>query len=367
MSRAWRRLGLAAGVLGLLLGSAWIARVPLSIAIVQRQAAAALAADPVASLPDGLHVGLCGAGSPFPDPRRGGPCTLVIAGKRLFVIDAGSGATRTLSRMGFDAGRIDAILLTHFHSDHLDGLGELMLQRWVAGRHETPVPVHGPDGVADVLAGFAKAYAADRQYRIAHHGPDAVPPGGAGGVARPFAVGPDGRVVVLAEGDLEIVAFTVEHAPVAPAVGYRIRYRDRSVVLSGDTSASSAVRREAEGVDLLVHDALSPRLAALLADAARQAGRPGLAKVVSDVPDYHASPEDAARVARDARVGMLLLNHIAPPLPPLPGLADAFLGGAGSIYDGPLRIGEDGDFVSLPGGSRRIDVGRRFVALPALR
>lgn len=367
MSSRVRWLG--AGLLALLglLGAAWLARVPLSLAVARQVAASTLSSDPVAALPDGLHIGVCGAGSPFPDPRRGGPCTLVVAGPRMFVVDAGSGSSRTLARMGFDAGRIEAILLTHFHSDHLDGLGELMLQRWVAGRHATPVPVHGPEGVREVVAGFAAAYAADRRYRIAHHGPEAVPPEGAGGVARPFSPGPDGRVVLIDENDLQIVAFTVEHPPAEPAVGYRIRYRDRSVVLSGDTRASSAVRREAQGVDLLVHDALSPRLAALVVEAASRADRPGLAKVVSDVPDYHASPEDAARTARDARVGMLLINHVAPPLPPLPGLADAFLGSAPTLFRGPLRIALDGDFVSLPAGTRRIDVGRRFAALPILR
>ncbi len=81
-------------------------------------------------LPDGLHVGICGAGSPFPDDRRAGPCTTVVAGKRLFVFDAGSGSPRNIGKLGFVHRRIEAIFLTHFHSDHVDGLGELMLQRW---------------------------------------------------------------------------------------------------------------------------------------------------------------------------------------------------------------------------------------------
>ncbi|MFO0462113.1 MAG: MBL fold metallo-hydrolase, partial [Burkholderiales bacterium] len=307
--------------------------------------------------------GLCGAGSPFPDPRRGGPCTLVLAGRTLLVFDAGSGATRTIGRMGFDTGRIDAILLTHLHSDHLDGLGELLLQRWVAGTRTAPVPVHGPPGVEEVLAGLARAYAADRGYRIAHHGPDVVPPGGAGGVPHPVLTGSEGRATVIADGALEVVAFEVDHSPAHPAYGYRIRYRDRVVVLSGDTRRSDAVAREARGADLLVHDALSERLLAVLDEAAAATERGPLRRILHDIVGYHASPEDAATIARDAGVGALLLNHIVPPLP-LDALEPVFLGEAPRIFRGPLRVGRDGDFVSLPAGGREIRIGTRFGALP---
>ncbi|MFO0232825.1 MAG: MBL fold metallo-hydrolase [Burkholderiales bacterium] len=364
MSRRARRVALAAAlVLVAAAALAWWQRGEIAIALVKRAAIAQLGADPAAELPDGLHVGLCGAGSPFPDPRRGGPCTLVLAGRTLLVFDAGSGATRTIGRMGFDTGRIDAILLTHLHSDHLDGLGELLLQRWVAGTRTAPVPVHGPPGVEEVLAGLARAYAADRGYRIAHHGPDVVPPGGAGGVPHPVLTGSEGRATVIADGALEVVAFEVDHSPAHPAYGYRIRYRDRVVVLSGDTRRSDAVAREARGAALLVHDALSERLLAVLDEAAAATGRGPLRRILHDIVGYHASPEDAATIARDAGVGALLLNHIVPPLP-LDALEPVFLGEAPRIFRGPLRVGRDGDFVSLPAGGRESRIGTRFGALP---
>ena len=339
--------------------AAFAFRVPISMAIVGKVAAYRLATDAMNELPDGLHVGLCGAGSPFPDDKRAGPCTLVVAGKRLFVVDTGSGSVRNIGKMGFQHGRINAILLTHFHSDHIDGLGELMLQRWGSAANTTPVPVYGPVGVETVLAGFIQAYSQDQGYRVAHHGEATVPAGGFGGKAVPFTPGADGRVVVLKDADLEIIAFTVDHGPVHPAVGYRFAYKGRSMVISGDTKKSAAVQREAAGVDLLVHEALSGPLTALLKDGAVKAGRMNLAKIFDDIPNYHTSPEEAAETARDAKVGYLLLNHIAPPLP-LPGLETAFLGDAPNIYSGPIRIGADGDFVSLPAGSKEIKISRRF-------
>jgi ribonuclease Z len=103
---------------------------------------------------DGLHAGLCGTGSPLADIKRAGPCIAVVAGKHLYVVDVGDGATKNISLMGFQAGKIDAVLLTHFHSDHIAGLGEVMLQRWAGGSNKTPLEVFGPTGVETVVEGF---------------------------------------------------------------------------------------------------------------------------------------------------------------------------------------------------------------------
>jgi ribonuclease Z len=358
MSRRLLSLTLLVAVLVAALFYHW--RGPLSMLLVPRFAQQHFAEQPLQSLADGLHVGLCGAGSPFPDPQRGAPCTLVVAGKRLLVFDAGISAAPNLSRMGFDAGQIEAVFLTHFHSDHIGGLGELMLQRWGMGSHTEPLPVYGPLGVQSVVDGFNQAYRLDHTYRIAHHGPQVMPPSGSGAQAKTFtAGGAEGRVVLIDEPDLQVVAFTVAHAPVEPAVGYRIRYKDRSLVISGDTRKSAAVQREAAGVDVLLHEALSPQLMAMLGRAASEAGRTNLAQILADIPDYHSSPEQAAEIARDAGVAYLVLNHIAPPLP-VPGLAQAFLGQAERIYAGPVRVGQDGDFISLPAGSTAIHTSNRL-------
>ena len=358
MKRTRRVLAWALLVLILLATVAWLARAPIAMAIGERVAARRLAADPARELPDGLHVGICGAGSPFTDERRSGPCTLVQAGQRLFVFDAGSGSARVIARMGFNAGAIEAVFLTHFHSDHIDGLGELMLQRWVGGTRREPLPVHGPPGVHQVLAGFMMAYGQDQHYRVAHHGSATVPAEGFGGRASTFTPGPDGQVVVLKDGDLEISAFMVEHRPVHPSVGYRIRYKGRSVVLSGDTKKSVAVQDAAKGADLLVHEALSPPLVGVFKRAALQANRPALAKIFDDILDYHATPEEAAETARDAGVRRLVLNHVVPLLA-LPGLDKAFLGRAPDIFAGPVSVALDGDFFSLLPGSTDVAASRR--------
>jgi ribonuclease Z len=348
-------LGLGALML-LLLVAVWALRTPIALRLVERTVAANLATNLLAELPDGLHVALCGAGSPLPDPLRSGPCTAVIAGDRLFLVDAGSGASRVLTRLRIPQGEIEALFLTHFHSDHIDGLGELLLQRWANGSRRDPLPVLGPSGVEQVVDGFNRAYAQSQRYRVAHHGPEVVPPSGAGGVARAFVPPEDGEARVLIDEDgLRVTAFRVAHAPVDPAVGYRFDYRGRSVLLSGDTVRSANLEHFAAGVDLLVHEALAPELVALLTRGAEQAGRPNLAQITRDILDYHTTPVEAAEVARAAGAGHLLFYHIVPPLPLVP-LEERFVEGVADVYEGPFTVGRDGTLVRMDAGGSAIEV-----------
>ena len=361
MTHRWkRRLMRALVVVIALAAPAYVWRAELALNIAQRVADSHMRQDAIAELPDGLHVGLCGAGSPFPDELRGGPCTLVLAGRQMLVFDAGNQATRNITRMRFAMGRIDAAFLTHFHSDHIDGLGELLLQRWIQGGHDRPLPVFGPSGVSHVVNGLREAYGLDQTYRTAHHGETVAPPSGFGASAQPFELADSTIHTVYDHDGVTVEAFAVHHAPVHPAVGYRIRYKGRSVVISGDTTPLPIVVTAAKGADLLLHEALSPRLVSMLGQAAGNAHQNRLARIMKDIVDYHTTVEQAAEVAQAAGVHALVLHHIVPMLPDLPGLATAFLGRAPELYTGSLTIGRDGDFFSLPAGSRTITHSQRF-------
>lgn len=329
-------------------------RVPLTLRVLRVVAERNLRADPIADLPDGLHVVLCGAGGPLPDPVRSGPCTAIVAGRSLYVVDAGTGGARNMGRLGVPPGRLDAAFLTHFHSDHIDGLGELALLRWAGGSHRHPLPLYGPTGVETVAAGFNEAYRLDAGYRVAHHGPEVVPPTGAGLEAHPFAPPRPGAPVVVYEAKgLRVTAFRVDHTPVDPAVGYRFDYGGRSVVVSGDTKRSDEVLRNARGADLLVHEALSRKLVGVLHDAAVAAGRKNLARITHDIQSYHTTPVEAAEIAQAAGVRALLFEHVVPPLV-LPGMEAVFLQGVSDAYSGPVTVGRDGTRVSLPSGSHEV-------------
>jgi ribonuclease Z len=352
-----RWLGISGLVLLALAALGWFARGEIALALYERGAARAMAGDSLAALPDGLHAAFCGTGSPLPDPDRAGPCLAVIAGKRLILIDAGEGAARNLALMGLPAARIERVLLTHFHSDHIDGLGPVALQRWVQGQATAPLPLVGPVGVGQVAAGFNAAYRLDAGYRTAHHGAAVAPPSGFGLSPRAFAL-PGDQAVIMDEGGLKVTAFRVNHDPAEPAVGYRFDYKGRCITVSGDTAQSAVLAAVAEECDLLVHEALQPRLTRVLGKAAAAAGNRSLAKIMADIEDYHTAPELAAETAQAAKVGALALTHIVPPLR-LAGLEDAFLGDAHQRFKGELWIAHDRELVSLPavGGMERRTMG----------
>ena len=343
-----RVLTVSIAVLSVLGIALYLNRGEISVALMRRIAAQTIFSDTIATLSDGLHVALCGTGSPYPDPTRAGPCTAIIAGQRLFIVDSGRGSADIIARMGLQSGRIEAVLLTHFHSDHIDGLAQLAEQHWVAWKAKTPLLVIGPPGVDRVVGGLNEAYALNGMYRTAHHGPDVASPSGFGMTAQPFAMS-DGQpsAIILDEGGLRITAFAVNHEPVRPAVGYRFDYQGRSVVVSGDTGKSDNLVRMATGADLLVHEAISPRLAGVLEETARASGRTDVAHIFRDPLSFHTPPSVAADEATQARVHALVFTHFIPPLP-IRTLEGPFLGDARERFSGPLFVGRDGDLFSLP-------------------
>ena len=170
-----RKITLSLFALLLIFALLYALRGSLALPIMERAVPKMMGADIRDDLPEGLNVGVCGAGGPMPDPRRSGACLIVMAGDNLLMIDAGTNGARNLNRMRVPIGEIDAVLLTHFHSDHIDGLGETATLRWASAANTSPLPVIGPSGVEQVVAGFNQAYSQDFSYRHAHHG-DAVAP-----------------------------------------------------------------------------------------------------------------------------------------------------------------------------------------------
>ena len=283
----------------------------------------------------------------------------VIAGQQVLIIDAGSGSARNLAPSGIPVGKIAAVLLTHYHSDHIDGLGELLLQRWGNAAHTTPTPVIGPTGVEQVVAGFNLAYTQDFANRVAHHGPKIIPPGGAGGVAQPFELPAPGVGTVVYDMDgLKITAFAVDHRPIVPAVGYRVDYKGRSAVISGDTVKSANLAQFAKGVDLLVHEAISPELVAVISEAAKETGAANIEQISHDILNYHTTPIEAAEIAQAAGVKQLLFYHLVPVLP-IQRLEPIFLRGVSDAYQGGVTVGKDRTWINLPANSSAVNVGRR--------
>ncbi|MEM1396777.1 MAG: MBL fold metallo-hydrolase, partial [Pseudomonadota bacterium] len=260
---------------------------------------------------DGLTVIFCGTGSPLPSLQRAQTCTAVVAGDQFFLVDIGTGAWENIQLLGLPGASLGGIFLTHFHSDHFGDLGEANLDSWVDGR-ATKLRVYGPTGVEKVVRGINAAYALDNTYRTAHHTKAVAPPRTSGLDPIEFLTPDEEETVVYDDAGLRVTAFRVDHHPVDPSVGYRFERDGRTVVISGDTAPSKRVVTAAMGADLLVHEAQANHMVRIVGREAKSAGQARIAKIMDDIPSYHTSPVDAAKIANEANVPLLALNHLTP-------------------------------------------------------
>jgi len=302
-----------------------------------------------------MSIVLCGTGDPVPDRGRAAACTAVFAAGQFFLVDVGPSSARNVGVFALPVADLTAVLLTHFHSDHIGDLGEINTQSWIAGRSR-PLQVYGPPGVKQVVEGFAAAYTLDSGYRIATV-PTLSP---RTWIMEPHTIEMPGTIqtgaaTVFEYNGLRVTAFTVDHAPVIPAYGYRFDYRGRSVVISGDTAKSANLIRLAGNADLLIHEAQAKHIINLVQQVASEQGMALLQQTLANIQRYHSSPLEAADVANQAAVRLLVISHVTPPESNV--LAQwAFMRGVSAVRPGGVRLGYDGMLITLPTGSREVRV-----------
>jgi ribonuclease Z len=265
---------------------------------------------------------------PIPSPERFGPSTLIEAGGQRLLIDAGRGATIRLFQLGVASGSIDALLLTHYHSDHTSGIPDLWLTGWLRshfGTRKTPFRVIGPVGATELMTHLQKAYALDIKIRIED---EQLPPAGISIDVKEFST--DG--VVYDHDGVKVIAFEVDHGDaIKPAYGYRIEYGGRVVVVSGDTRYNQNVIRYGAGADLLIHEVAI--------------ARPELLKqaYIQPIMAHHTSAEEAGRVFSQTKPKLAAYTHLVflASEDVKPASIDDLVGETRKSYQGPLEVGED--------------------------
>lgn len=310
---------------------------------------------------DALRIAVCGSSAPLPSKSRAKACVAVFAGGKIWVVDSGPESVENLVLWGVPLSKIGGVLLTHFHSDHIGDLGELQLQTWAGGR-TAPLEVYGGPGVERVVAGFNEAYRLDQGYRTAHHGEKVMPSASWGMVAHTVTLdgapssAKDRTGLVLDDGQLRITAIEVDHAPIEPAYAYRFDYKGRAAVVTGDLKYHAPLAKSAANADLLVSEAISRSMTKSLETAAQSVEREQTAAIMHDVQDYHISPEEAATIANEAKVQLLVFYHLLPaPDGFLP--RRLFAHGVNEVRRGDWTIADDGSLYTLPLGSKEVVIG----------
>ena len=114
-----------------------------------------------------IRVTLLGTGTPVPAMNRFGPSILVQAGGQTFLFDAGRGAMQRLAQLRVRWQDIDALFLTHLHSDHVVGFPDLWLTGWLVGSgRDRPLHVWGPRGTEKMMSHLEQAFDFDIRIRL---------------------------------------------------------------------------------------------------------------------------------------------------------------------------------------------------------
>jgi len=265
-----------------------------------------------------IKVTLLGTGTPQPIMERFGPSILVQAGSETLLFDAGRGCLQRLRQIKVSYDAIDALFLTHLHSDHIVGLPDLWLTGWLISKRATALNVFGPTGTDEMIKNLQKAFVYDIKIRIED---DKAPEEGSKLLATEIQQG-----VVYEKSGVKVIAFLVDHYPVVPAFGYRIEYGGHSVVLSGDTRYSENLIKFAKGTDLLIHEvAIAPDT---------------LSKSDSkyNILAHHTTPEQASKIFNEVKPKLAAYSHIVK----IYGMNEQKILERTKVnYSGPLILGED--------------------------
>lgn len=239
-----------------------------------------------------IEVILTGTGTPVPVPNRAGPGVLIRTPDATVQVDTGRGTVLRLAEAGVRMDELDAVCITHHHSDHTTDLSDVLVSAWLMDATRQ-VDLLAPTGLA---AEFARAaldpFVGDLSFRREHRS--------VANIAEPNVIEftpTRSPMTVWQRGDTRIEAVSVRHEPVEMAVGYRISTATATVVVSGDTRACKEIEALAHGADVLVHEVVDP----------------------DRVPDhrrhtieYHAIPEEVGALAAKAGVTALVLTHLWP-------------------------------------------------------
>lgn len=240
-----------------------------------------------------MDITLLGTGGPIPSPDRAGPSTLVVAGGTRLLVDAGRGVSMRLAATGVFPTMLDAVLVTHLHSDHLTDLNDVITTRWVMAPTPLPLTILGPPGLRECVDGLLSMLAPDIRYRIAHH--DDLT---AGPVVEVVEVAPGARHEI---GEVVVDVGATDHRPVEPTVAFRVTHDGRSVVLGGDGVPCAGLDELCRGADAYVQTVLRDDLV-----------RAVPMQRLQDVLDYHSTVAQAAQTAARSGVAVLALTHYIP-------------------------------------------------------
>lgn len=224
-----------------------------------------------------MEITILGSGTATPSLERNASGLAIRSSGSWTLVDIGPGTMRRMCEAGVDSKWIDAILLTHFHPDHVSDLVPFLFAsnyEYGAVRSD-PFHLIGPTGVEQFYRALVGVY-----------GDWIVPRGNRLILKEMNASAPE---------SLNLSGIAIYSRPAVhsfPCLHYRIEADGVSVTVSGDTDFSENLVDLAQGTEVLVCECSMP-------DELKQPG--------------HLVPSEAARIAEQAHAKKLVLTHFYPP------------------------------------------------------
>jgi ribonuclease BN (tRNA processing enzyme) len=296
--------------------------------------------------PPGTRLVLLGTrGGPGVSLDRSESASAVVVDGLPYLVDCGYGTMRALVESGIGYQPVSTVFLTHLHDDHTADLAAMLAHQWT-GSKATPTNVYGPYATERTVKGAIEFFRANVEIRTIDEGRTSRPEDKFFG--HDVDVGND-PVRVFADDKVVVTAVTNTHFPerfVARmqhrSLGFRFETSTRSICFSGDTAYSANIVRLARGVDVFVCEVMDHQTYEnnmRRAAEATAAGNPE--SVARHVAETHSTPGDVGRMAKEAGVKTVVLNHQLRGQAAQGWTIAAFIDRVRAEFDGNVIVGED--------------------------
>ena len=240
---------------------------------------------------------LLGTGCPKVDHKRFGPSNLVSSKKSNILVDCGSGVTQRLEEANISTANIDALVLTHLHSDHVVDFYQLIISSWHSYRIK-PWKIYGPIGTKRFLTKIMKAWEQERNLRIKYEARSSID-------AFKLDIKEFREYGKIRIKDIDLEYFKVDHFPVKHAYGFNFYNNNKKLSISGDTKPCENLMKYAQLADVLLHEVY-------IEGEIQPVTKMRSVKTLHNVKAYHTTSTQVGKVASLTRCKKLVLTHFVP-------------------------------------------------------
>ena len=244
-----------------------------------------------------MQLILLGTGCPSVDYKRFGPSNLITTNNTKVLVDCGSGVTQRLNQIKISSADIDALMLTHLHSDHVVDLYQLIISSWHSYRVK-PWIIYGPKGTKNFINKIMNAWKDERAQRIDYEARSSIEAFNI--IIKEFKS--EGNFKIK---DLKITYFEVDHKPVKFAYGFNFFHNKKKLTISGDTKPCENIMKFGQNSDVLLHEVY-------IDGEIKETNKMRTKKTLHNVREYHTPSTMVGKVAKIANCKKLVLTHLVP-------------------------------------------------------